>query len=719
MFRRCLMPLATTVAVLALSAGSAAAATLTVNTTQDEANPHDGMCSLREAIQAVDSPGTANGDCAPAAFGANTIVLRAGRYSLQFPQSELQIAPTVTTLMIAGATESGTIIDASGLANRVFDIPAGPQVTIQNLTITGGRAPNGAAGTSGGNGLNGGQGGDGANGGAILNAGSLSLLNVSIVNSAAGNGGAGGNAAVFGGTGGGDGGPGGAGGSGGAIYNTGTLSLTGVTVAGNLAGDGGAGGSGENGGSGSGGSGGGGGSAGSGGGLLNAGGTVTIVASTLRGDASGSGGSGGNGGAVPSGLHAGGVGGNGGAAGDGGAVLTHNGSLSLTNSTFASNTTGVGGAGGNGGAGGSTGPNGGDGSTGGDGGALEATGTATVTFLQMTIAGNTVGAGGAGGTGGTGATNGTPGATGNSGSTGGVILTGHATASFQNSILAVNASANCGPGTVTDSGHNLSFGAPGCPASFLSADPKLGALQYNGGPTQTIGLDAGSAAIDQVPATGGGCPATDQRGLKRPSGKACDIGAYEVTAPTILAGKVRATGPHSVAIQATVTANSADASVTIPGLKSSVVHVSGLTPTAVTLNVRGLNLSRSYNYNIVAISSDGSVASLGRGFRVPIVSALKLTRTFITYVDDTAATSTFQLLRHGRGVLRGGVCVAQGRGKRGKPCQWILVARLRHHDRRGRNRVRRTVAPGRYRLQATPDNGSATGLTVTGTFTIR
>src|SRR5579871_4514072 len=98
MFRRCLMVLVTTVASLALISGAAAAATLTVNTTQDETNPHDGLCSLREAIQAVDSPGTANGDCAPAAFGANTIVLPAGRYVLQFPQPELQVASTVTTL---------------------------------------------------------------------------------------------------------------------------------------------------------------------------------------------------------------------------------------------------------------------------------------------------------------------------------------------------------------------------------------------------------------------------------------------------------------------------------------------------------------------------------------------------------------------------------------------------------------------------------------------
>jgi hypothetical protein len=42
-----------------------------------------------------------------------------------------------------------------------------------------------------------------------------------------------------------------------------------------------------------------------------------------------------------------------------------------------------------------------------------------------------------------------------------------------------------------------------------------------------MALVPGSAAINQVPATGAGCPKTDQRGVKRPQGPACDIGAFE------------------------------------------------------------------------------------------------------------------------------------------------------------------------------------------------
>ncbi len=57
-------------------------------------------------------------------------------------------------------------------------------------------------------------------------------------------------------------------------------------------------------------------------------------------------------------------------------------------------------------------------------------------------------------------------------------------------------------------------------------NPLLGSLANNGGPTQTHALLTGSPAIDAVTS---GCPppATDQRGVTRPQGTACDIGAYE------------------------------------------------------------------------------------------------------------------------------------------------------------------------------------------------
>lgn len=85
-----------------------------------------------------------------------------------------------------------------------------------------------------------------------------------------------------------------------------------------------------------------------------------------------------------------------------------------------------------------------------------------------------------------------------------------------------------GDGSVIDGGGNVSWPDAGCPG--LNADPLLGPLADNGGPSQTHALLPGSPAID-IAAAG---PATDQRGVARPQGSAFDSGAFEVeqSAPT-------------------------------------------------------------------------------------------------------------------------------------------------------------------------------------------
>jgi hypothetical protein len=49
----------------------------------------------------------------------------------------------------------------------------------------------------------------------------------------------------------------------------------------------------------------------------------------------------------------------------------------------------------------------------------------------------------------------------------------------------------------------------------------------------TMALGRGSAAINRVPRRSAHCPSTDQRGVRRPWGGTCDIGAYEFALPTI------------------------------------------------------------------------------------------------------------------------------------------------------------------------------------------
>jgi hypothetical protein len=56
-------------------------------------------------------------------------------------------------------------------------------------------------------------------------------------------------------------------------------------------------------------------------------------------------------------------------------------------------------------------------------------------------------------------------------------------------------------------------------------DPQLQRLASNGGPTLTHALSPNSPAIDA--GDNAQCPDTDQRGVPRPVGSGCDIGAFE------------------------------------------------------------------------------------------------------------------------------------------------------------------------------------------------
>jgi len=138
--------------------------------------------------------------------------------------------------------------------------------------------------------------------------------------------------------------------------------------------------------------------------------------------------------------------------------------------------------------------------TGGGGGIWNYNGTSVLTCT--TIASNTAAAGGGG------------------------IHWMSGTISLQNSIVAHNGAANCA-GTLTSNGHNLDSGTTcGFTASgdITGTDPLLGPLVEDGG-TLVHPLLEGSPAIDA-----GVCVAgitTDQRGVTRPQGAGCDIGAYE------------------------------------------------------------------------------------------------------------------------------------------------------------------------------------------------
>lgn len=98
---------------------------------------------------------------------------------------------------------------------------------------------------------------------------------------------------------------------------------------------------------------------------------------------------------------------------------------------------------------------------------------------------------------------------------------------LSNTIVAGSQGGGDVFGAFTDTGYNVIEDGTGVthPTS-ISGDPHLGPLQYNGGPTWTHALLPDSIAID-VGDCDGGAVLRDQRGVPRPLGSACDIGAFE------------------------------------------------------------------------------------------------------------------------------------------------------------------------------------------------
>jgi hypothetical protein len=104
----------------------------------------------------------------------------------------------------------------------------------------------------------------------------------------------------------------------------------------------------------------------------------------------------------------------------------------------------------------------------------------------------------------------------------------------RNSILARNTASNFGfdcLGAITTSDHNILGDTSGCTVTAgtgdqFNIDPQLGPFLPDQGYYALLPV---SPAIDAGnPDT---CPAIDQRGVIRPQGAACDIGAYEYTTP--------------------------------------------------------------------------------------------------------------------------------------------------------------------------------------------
>jgi cysteine-rich repeat protein len=172
-------------------ASAAGAATLTVNSAGDDTTAADGLVTLREAILAAESDAAT--DLGDTGSGADTIVfapaLTAGGDATisvgavgdaSYGPSAFRVTTEIT---IAGPTgDDGISIAKAGTgALRMFLVTAEGALTLQNLTLAGGRATGGAGGQNDSNAGAGGPGGGGAGlGGAVYNLGSVVLQSCTL-----------------------------------------------------------------------------------------------------------------------------------------------------------------------------------------------------------------------------------------------------------------------------------------------------------------------------------------------------------------------------------------------------------------------------------------------------------------------------------------------------------------------------------------------------------
>jgi CSLREA domain-containing protein len=458
------------------------AATIEATTFADNLT-NNGDCSLREAIQAANTDTAV--DACPAGSGAemDTIQLSAGTYALSLGNlsvdedlNQTGDLDILSNLIIEGVDANTTRIDGgeiTSINDRIFSIQPDVTVILRGFELT-----HGASATDGGSihndhgtltldGVNVAHSTAGGNGGGIYNDHGVLTISGSIRDNTAG------------GNGGGIDNDGGtltingaqlnnnvAGGSGGAISNNDVMTLERVWLHDNwVSGD-------------------------DGGGIYNLG-TASVTHSFIHNGSAPQ-----NGGNIYSGdsmglssltISATTI--SRGSAGANGGGLFNDGALALTNITIAENSATSG------------------------GGIYNVEDTQPLNLTNTTIVSNTHAAA-------------NPGE--------GIVTLG-AGLTLKNTLVAFNgALGNCA-GSINSVGYNLDSGNTcifTATGDLINTNPLLSPLQDNGGVTFSYGGAAPSYALQPgSPATNGGtnagCPAVDQRGMARPHGAHCDIGAYE------------------------------------------------------------------------------------------------------------------------------------------------------------------------------------------------
>jgi parallel beta-helix repeat protein len=219
------------------------------------------------------------------------------------------------------------------------------------------------------------------------------------------------------------------------------------------------------------------------------------------------------------------------------------------------------------------------------------------------------------------------------GKSGGNLFNFGSTVLAKNTIIAsgtgASGSENCF-GSITSQGYNLEdrnqCGLTGV-GDQTGTDPLLGALQDNGGPTDTRAPSPDSPAVDH--GNPGGCTdasstvlTVDQRGMQRPQGLACDVGAYELQpiAPGVSAAPATGIRPRGATLNGTVDTHGFQTSGRFEYGPTTSYGSSTPTQTlasgthAVSAMITGLLPDTPYHFKLVMSTSGGTAETADQTF---------------------------------------------------------------------------------------------------------
>ncbi len=145
------------------------------------------------------------------------------------------------------------------------------------------------------------------------------------------------------------------------------------------------------------------------------------------------------------------------------------------------------------------------------------------------------------------------------------------------SVVLRGGISNCLDDVVEDQGFNFIDDASCGSIPANTADPQLGVLTPNGGPTRTRLPAETSPLVDAIPSAS--CTlTTDQRAVSRPQGSACDIGAVEVEAPAASINDVTVTEGNAGFVNAVFTVTLSRAATRAATINWATANATALTP---------------------------------------------------------------------------------------------------------------------------------------------